>query len=617
VLASTLTTLAVFIPIVFVQQQAGQLFRDIAIAISAAVGISLVVAITVIPCASARLLSVASDDRSRRGAHNLWGGVHLAERGVDAAGWFVGWILRSTPRRLIVVTGLTALAFWSSMALLPRPEYLPLGNRNLLNGFVLPPPGYNLDEMTAVGESYLRKLQPLLEPSSDPAGRDERPGGGIEHFFFVAQNTGGFMLALANDGTRVRELLPEMRALSREVPGTTAIVTQNSIFPSRSGEGRNIDVVVRGPDLDRLLQLGRRVYADVPRVVPGAQARPIPSLDYGNPEVHVITDRRRAAQLGLSNRELGFAVAAVVDGAKASEFRSEGKEVDLRIRANIGLEQRTHLFDAIPLATADGRLVTLGAVARIEETSGPIQILHRERQRAITIQVTPPVDVPLGAAMQSVQDEIIAPMYAEGLVMPLEHVTLSGSADKLTETFGALRFNLLLAIVLTYLLMAALFESFLYPLVIMFSVPLAGAGGVMGLALVDRFIEPQPLDVLTMLGFIILVGSVVNNAILIVHQSLNQMREGWAAHDAIVDATRTRIRPIFMTVTTTVFGMAPLVFAPGAGSELYRGLAAVVMGGLIVSTVFTIVVVPAVFSLAIGAGVRLRRVRERLPMAAA
>jgi HAE1 family hydrophobic/amphiphilic exporter-1 len=319
----------------------------------------------------------------------------------------------------------------------------------------------------------------------------------------------------------------------------------------------------------------------------------------------------------LSNRELGFAVAAVVDGAKASEFRSEGKEVDLRIRANIGLEQRTHLFDAIPLATADGRLVTLGAVARIEETSGPVQILHRERQRAITIQVTPPVDVPLGAAMQSVQDEIIAPMYAEGLVMPLEHVTLSGSADKLTETFGALRFNLLLAIVLTYLLMAALFESFLYPLVIMFSVPLAGAGGVAGLALVNRFIEPQPLDVLTMLGFIILVGSVVNNAILIVHQSLNQMREGWGAHDAIVDATRTRIRPIFMTVTTTVFGMAPLVFAPGAGSELYRGLAAVVMGGLIVSTVFTIVVVPAVFSLAIGAGVRLRRVRQRLPMAAA
>jgi hydrophobic/amphiphilic exporter-1 (mainly G- bacteria), HAE1 family len=375
-------------------------------------------------------------------------------------------------------------------------------------------------------------------------------------------------------------------------------------------------VVVRGPDLDRLLELGQRVYADVPRAVPGAQARPIPGLDYGNPEVHVITDRRRAAELGVSNRELGFAVAAFVDGAKASEFRSEGKEVDLRIRANHGPEQRTHLLESIPLATADGALVTLGAVARIVETNGPVQIEHRERQRAITIQVTPPTDMPLGAAMEAIQDQIVAPMYAERLIRPLEHLTLSGSADKLTETFGALRFNLLLALVLTYLLMAALFESFVHPLVIMFSVPLAGAGGVMGLALVNRFIAPQPLDVLTMMGFIILVGSVVNNAILIVHQSLNQMREGWAAHDAIVDATRTRIRPIFMTVTTTVFGMAPLVFAPGAGSELYRGLAAVVIGGLVVSTVFTILVVPAVFSLAIGAGVQLRRVRERVAIAA-
>jgi HAE1 family hydrophobic/amphiphilic exporter-1 len=277
------------------------------------------------------------------------------------------------------------------------------------------------------------------------------------------------------------------------------------------------------------------------------------------------------------------------------------------------VEQRTHLLESIPLATPSGSLVTLGDVARVVETNGPVQIEHRERQRAITIQVTPPIEVPLGLAMESLQEQIIAPMHAEGLVRPLEQVTLSGSADKLTETFRALRLNLLLAIVLTYLLMAALFESFLYPLVIMFSVPLAGAGGVAGLALVNRFVEPQPLDVLTMLGFIILVGSVVNNAILIVHQSLHQIREGWSGSDAIVEATRTRIRPIFMTVTTTVFGMAPLVFAPGAGSELYRGLAAAVIGGLVVSTVFTIVVVPAVFSLAMDAGVWLPSLRARIP----
>ena len=181
----------------------------------------------------------------------------------------------------------------------------------------------------------------------------------------------------------------------------------------------------------------------------------------------------------------------------------------------------------------------------------------------------------------------------------------------MTQTAKALSLNLILAIVITYLLMAALFESFLYPFVILFSVPLAALGGFLGLGVVNLFTY-QALDVLTMLGFIILVGTVVNNAILIVHQSLNHMREdGTAAREAIRDATRNRIRPIFMSVSTSVCGMLPLILFPGAGSELYRGLGSVVIGGLLVSTVFTLFLVPAMFSLAIEAraslGARIKR----------
>ena len=174
----------------------------------------------------------------------------------------------------------------------------------------------------------------------------------------------------------------------------------------------------------------------------------------------------------------------------------------------------------------------------------------------------------------------------------------SRSPERLTNCVRpgiALRWNLLLALAITYLLMAALFESWLYPFVILFSVPLGAVGGVLGLWVLNFFVF-QPLDVLTMLGFVILIGTVVNNAILIVHQSLNYVREGMSARDAIPESVRTRIRPIFITTTTTVLGLLPLVVFSGAGSELYRGLGSVVLGGLLVSTMFTLFLVPAVLS---------------------
>ena len=188
----------------------------------------------------------------------------------------------------------------------------------------------------------------------------------------------------------------------------------------------------------------------------------------------------------------------------------------------------------------------------------------------------------------------IESMKKDGKISNSVEVGISGTADKLTETIGMLSLNFILALVIIYLLMAALFGNFLYPIVIMFTVPLATAGGFIGLALTDAFIEPQPLDVLTMLGFIILIGIVVNNAILIVHQSLNLIRdEGYEHKAAVIEATRTRIRPIYMSSLTSVFGMLPLVLIPGPGSEFYRGLGSVITGGLALSTVFTIFVTPA------------------------
>jgi HAE1 family hydrophobic/amphiphilic exporter-1 len=472
---------------------------------------------------------------------------------------------------------------------------------------VLPPPGYSLDEVSELRKPYDDALRPLWASKPGSPEAKAQPGGGVQGFFYVALNDRAFMGVRARESLRVRELIPEFMKLSGQLPGAIVVVNQSSIFSRGFDEARNIDIDVTGPDLPELLALGGEIFGRVMQAMPGAQGRPIPGLDLDNPEVRVVTDRRRASELGLSNRELGFAVSALVDGAKASDYIHEGREIDLRVMAKETALHRTHLLEQLPIATPGGELVTLGSVADIVERNGPVQINHRERMRAVTLRITPEEERPLEEAIELVQTQVLDPLREEGRLGGLYQAHLSGTADKLTQTVDTLKWNLLLALVITYLLMAALFESFLYPFVIMFSVPLAALGGFLGLAITNLFVH-QPLDVLTMLGFIILVGTVVNNAILVVHQSLNHMRvDGLAPREAICAAVGNRIRPIFMSVATSVCGMLPLVLFPGAGSELYRGLGSVVVGGLIVSTVFTLLLVPALFSLVLDARQALGR----------
>ena len=199
----------------------------------------------------------------------------------------------------------------------------------------------------------------------------------------------------------------------------------------------------------------------------------------------------------------------------------------------------------------------------------------------------------LQEAMEIITEKVVNPLAGQGMLKGAD-IGQSGIADKLTEARKILQFDFILAAAIAYLLMAALFGNFIYPLIIMFTIPLAAAGGLLGLKLVNILIGNQPLDILTMLGFVILVGVVVNNAILIVHQALNNIRsKAMAYREAVLESTRTRLKPIFMSAATSIFGMLPLVLIPGPGSEFYRGLGSVVLGGLAVSTVFTIFIIPA------------------------
>ena len=593
-LASTLTTVAIFLPIVFVQDEAGQLFRDIAIAVSCSVVLSLIVAISVIPSLANKILG---GNKQRGDVLAAWG-----DRVRNFIAQSVFRISGSTVLRLGVITGLIGLSLVISWTLLPKSEYLPTGNRNLIFGIVLPPPGYNLDELIQVGQTIEDALRPHWEAAAAPDSPQAQalPGPPIDNMFFVAFGRSAFMGARSSDPTRVRELIPIIQGpVFGGVPGTFAIVQQSSLFQRATGSGRSIDIEITGPDLGRLLGLGGRIFGQVRQVVPGAQARPIPSLDLGNPEVRILPDRVRAADLGLSARDIGSAVNALLDGALVDGYQFQGEEIDLVLR---GEEDwfRTQDIEALPIYTPRGQLVPLSAVARVEVTTGPEQINHIERSRAITVQVIPPETIALETVLDDIQTQIVQPLVDSGELAPPYQIQLSGSADDLRRTRQALQWNFLLALVITYLLMAALFESFLYPFVIMLSVPPALAGGILGLEVVNLTLTYQPLDILTMLGFVILIGVVVNNAILIVHQTLNILRDApeTSIKEAIRDAVFSRVRPIFMSMITSALGMLPLVIFPGAGSELYRGLGSVVIGGLLLSTLFTLFLVPTFLSLA-------------------
>jgi HAE1 family hydrophobic/amphiphilic exporter-1 len=606
VLASTLTTIAVFVPILFVQDEAGQLFKDIAIAISSAVGLSLLVSLTVIPTLSSRILGkVETKDAARR-----YGPIYRWAAAVtDAMADFVYWICGKVSRRLILAGGMTLLSLVMAWLLMPKTEYLPEGNRELLFGILLPPPGYNLEELKNIGWSVEEDILPLISHNGDSEAAEKLGLPSVRNFFYVAFGQQVFMGIVSKVQERTRQLIPFVRKVLGKVPGMFSIVQQPSLFESGIGEGRSVEIEIKGPDLKQLIALGGEIFGQVMRLIPGAQVRPIPSLDLGNPEMRVIPDRDRLTRVNMTTSELGTSVDALVDGAIASQYRLFGEEIDLVVKGEETRLERTQDLANLLIQTPRGERVTLGSVADIRLEEGPTQINHINSERAITIQAIPPSELPLETAMATIRDEVVEPIKASGRLGNLYRLDLSGTADDLTRTRTALQWNFVLALVISYLLMAALFENFFYPLIIMFSVPLAAAGGFVGLEMVNLFITYQPLDIVTMLGFVILIGVVVNNAILIVHQALNNIRDGGlASRDAIRESVRSRIRPIYMSTVTSVFGMTPLVLTPGAGSEFYRGLGSVVVGGLLVSTIFTIFLVPALLSLAFDALGAVKRV---------
>ena len=596
VLVSALTTVMAFIPILIMELEVGQLFRDIAVAISVAVLLSLIVSITVIPALASRLLkgNVQEITMKRR--------INLIDQ---SASMFVKYVLNFTravtSNRVMAASAVTSVLLVSGVItalLLPKLDYLPDGNRNLIIGYVMPPSGYNLKTMTEIAT----KSEKATEPLWDIEGKDKKVSGDqpfIQRFFFAAFRANAIIGAVATDPSRIDDLIPILERSLYSEPKTFAIMRKRSIFGRGIGGSRSIDLDVSGGNLEEIIAIAQRAAGKLGKVLPrreGTRMRPRPSLSLGAPEIRVKPNPTVIADNKLSSKGLGLTLDAFNDGLRVAEITVEGERLDLTIKGPTDHIRSTQNIEDLPIATKDGKIIPTSSLADIEITRGPSEIRHKEQLRTITLQINPPTTMALETAMEKIQLSVINELRNEGVPNTVK-LELSGTADKLTETWDEMVLDLLIALVIVYLVMAVLFESFLYPLIIIFSVPLAAAGGVIGLVILSLF-QHQNLDMLTLLGFVILVGIVVNNAILLVHQTLHQFRsEGLRETDAIIEATRNRIRPIFMSTLTSVLGMMPLVLFPGAGAELYRGLGSVVIGGLTLSAVLTLIIIPSLLSI--------------------
>ena len=595
VLASSVTTVVVFVPLLIMKEEAGQLFRDIAVAISVSIGLSMVVAITVVPVLARRLLGPRVQDAPRLSIPVI---DPLAGRFVAALRRVITAVTRTRRAAAATVATMMLACVAATVLLMPKLEYLPEGNRNLAFGGVRPPPGYNIRTTLEIARRIEAATRPLWASETGPEEEKDRPPK-IAHFSFNAFDSGYIeVMATAADPSRVAELIPVMRTPLFDEPGTYGFMSQPSLF-ARSDSSRAIEVNISGERLEDVALVARKAAAAIEDAFPrraGYQVLPRPGLELGAPEVRLYPDAVRLKDAGLTAGDLANSVDVFNDGLRVAEVSIGNRRVDLTLKGADTQVTSTQGIDKLPVVTADGTIVPAASLARIAVTEGPTEIRHVEGERSITLQVRPPTSVALETVIRSIEEKVRVPLEQNGLP-PGVSIDISGVASKLARTWHAMVGQLGISTVVVYLILVVLFENALYPALIMLTLPMASAGALAVLGVVNLFVY-TPLDMLTMLGFVILIGVVVNNAILLVHQSLYLFRrEGAAMKDAVLTAALTRLRPIFMSTLTSLFGMAPLVLFPGAGTELYRGLGAVVLGGLGLSTFLTLVGIPALMCL--------------------
>ncbi|MDR6675007.1 efflux RND transporter permease subunit [Xanthomonas sp. 1678] len=628
VVASTLTTIAVFLPLVFVEGVAGQLFRDQALTVAIAIAISLVVSMTLIPMLSSLkgrppLAFPAEPEQPQWQPQRGWlKPVAAGRRGAAAAvrGSFFGaaWLvvrlwrggvavvapvmrkasdlamapyaraergyLRLLPGALgrpWLVLGLAALAFAATLAVVP-----------MLGADLIPQLAQDRFEMTVKlpAGTPLRQTDALVRELQEKHGKD----AGVQALYGVSgsgtrldasptesgENIGKLTIAMAGGGSEQFEAQQSdrMRATMRNHPGVQVGFSRPELFSFSTP----LEIELRGQDLETIQHAGQKLtamlrgnshYADVKSTV-----------EEGFPEIQIRFDQERAGALGLTTRQIADVVVKKVRGDVATRYSFRDRKIDVLVRAQQSDRASVDSIRRLIVNPGSSRPVTLDAVADVVATTGPSEI-HRADQIRVAIVSANLRDIDLGGAVREVQDMVAREPLGAGVGM---HI--GGQGEELAQSAKSLLFAFGLAIFLVYLVMASQFESLLHPFVILFTIPLAMVGAVLALLL-----SGKPVSVVVFIGLILLVGLVTKNAIILIDK-VNQLREeGVAKREALIEGARSRLRPIIMTTLCTLFGFLPLAVAAGEGAEVRAPMAITVIGGLLVSTLLTLVVIPVVY----------------------
>lgn len=568
--ASTATSVAIFLPILFMKGIEGQLFSDLALTLSVAVVASLVSAITILPIASKYLLN----DAIKADPHE-----HYWQK-------LTGLVMKLTDgsaRRIVWIVGLIGGSLLLTFALMPKTDFMP---RAPIDGFFFSlnlPPGGNikfLDEEMA--DRFKQRIAPYASGEAQPKVKS------YNFYSYGPSATGGFIYA--DDPTRVEELMQVVREeVLAGLPDTQVFLFRGSMINvTGGGNGRSINIDLQGPDMDALMQAARAGIQSIQQNMRNTTAQPVPALAMAEPELQLIPNDRRITLAGLNRMDVANAVRAFTDGWFVSEYFDGNDRMNVILR---GTEwTNPDELAALPLYTPRSGIQTLGELAQVTRTVGPSQLRRVDGKRTITLIVRPPETLSLEEAMTQLETSVLPDLVA---ALPAEaSININGNANRMKEAIVDMASNFVLALLILFLLMTALFKSAKDSLLVLTVMPLALGGGVMGLWVLNLFAF-QSLDLLTMIGFIILLGLVVNNAILLVDQTRYAERQGTPRREAVQQAVRIRARPVYMSTLTSLFGMLPLMLMPGVGSEIYRGLATVIVGGMAISAVFTLILLPA------------------------
>ena len=610
VTASTLTTIAVFFPMVFISGIAGQLFRDQALTVTFALIFSLIVALTLIPMlASLGARSRYDEGDDGRPAGRFTRGVAVVVRWIGIAFFAIGKVFRimlwpptwamqrlyaaaaavyppllrwSLSHRWLVVAA-AAIIFVATMALVPRlgTELIPQFSQGEFNVDLRLPPGAPLAETDRAIQSAQRAAAGIDAVALDysVAGTGNRLDANPVD---AGDNTGSLSITLKPGSGRQAEdqTMAAMRAELARLPGVQYKFSRPALLSFASP----LQIEISGYDFDALARASQALVDTMSASNRFSDIKT--TVERGNPEIQIVFDQERTAKLGLAVRDIANLVVANVRGELATRYTWRDKKIDVLVRSVDTRQSSIEEIRRLIVNPASDRPVTLDAVATVFVSQGPAEIRRVAQQRVAVITANLAYG-DLGAATLEAGNIVSRLALPPGIT-----VLVSGQSEEMQESFESMRFALVLAIFLVYLVMASQFESLIHPFVILFTIPLALVGAVIAL-----FITGTTVNIVAFIGVIMLAGIVVNNAIVLV-DLINQLRaQGKERYDAIMEAGAARLRPILMTSLTTALGLLPMALGIGEGSEVRTPMAITVIGGLVVSTLLTLVVIPVVYSL--------------------